>query len=299
MELGIDIGGTNVKFGVVDGLDIIYKSDIPTGAKREGNEIVADIIAECKNILAKYDKIDKIGIGSPGGIDSEKGIITGAANINFKNTPICAMITEATGIPSRVGNDANCAVLGELYAGYGREYKNVILVTLGTGVGGGIIIDGKPYLGTRGDAGEIGHMIINYDGVKCGCGQDGCYEAYASVTALIRQTKEAIEKNPDCLMAKNAEKLGKVSGRTSFDAMREGCPVGAKVVDTYLEYIATGLKSIYQIFRPDVIVLGGAISNEGKYMTEPLKEKMGNRRVIVATSELKNDIGIIGAAKCF
>ena len=208
------------------------------------------------------------------------------------------MITESTGLPARIGNDANCAVLGELYAGYGREYKNIVLVTLGTGVGGGIIIDGKPYLGTRGDAGEIGHMIINFDGVKCGCSQDGCYEAYASVTALIRQTKEAIEQNPDCLMAKKAEMMGKVSGRTSFDAMREGCPVAAKVVDTYLEYIAFGLKSIYQIFRPDVIVLGGAISNEGKYMTEPLTEKMGNRNVIIATSKLRNDIGIIGAAKC-
>ena len=298
MELGIDIGGTNIKFGVVDGLEIIYKSDIPTGAKRDGSEIVADIITECKTILAKYPDIDKIGIGSPGGIDSENGIITGAANINFKNTPICPMITEATGIPARIGNDANCAMLGELYAGYGRKYKNIILVTLGTGVGGGIIIDGKPYLGTRGDAGEIGHMIINFDGVKCGCTELGCFEAYASVTALIRQTREAIEQNPDCLMAKNAAKAGKVSGRTSFDSMREGCPVAAKVVDTYLEYITTGLKSIYQIFRPDVIVLGGAISNEGKYMTDPIREKMGNKNVIVATSELKNDIGIIGAAKC-
>ncbi len=298
MELGIDIGGTNVKFGVVDELEIIYKSDIPTGAKREDDEIVKDIIEECKKIIAKYDKIDKIGIGSPGEIDSDNGVIRSAANINFKNTPICAMITEATGIPVRIGNDANCAVLGELYAGYGRGYKNLVLVTLGTGVGGGIIIDGKPYLGTRGDAGEIGHMIINCDGVRCGCGQDGCYEAYASVTALIRQTYEAIEQNPDCIMAKKAANIGKVSGRTSFDSMREGCPVGAKVVDTYLEYIAVGLKSIYHIFRPDVIVLGGAISNEGKYMTEPLKEKLGNRKVIVATSELKNDIGIIGAAKC-
>lgn len=298
MELGIDIGGTNVKFGVVDNLQIIFKSDIPTGAKREDTEIVNDIIQECKKIIEKYPNITKIGIGSPGGIDSDNGIIRGAANINFKDTPICSMITEATGIPSRVGNDANCAMLGELFAGYGKDYKNIILVTLGTGVGGGIIIDGKPYLGTRGDAGEIGHMIINCDGIKCACGQSGCYEAYASVTALINQTKEAIAQNPDCLMAKNAEKAGKVSGRTSFDAMREGCPVAAKVVDTYLEYIATGLRSIYQIFRPDVIVIGGAISNEGKFMTEPLREKMGNKNVLIATSELKNDIGIIGAAMC-
>ena len=150
MELGIDIGGTNVKFGVVDGLEIIAKSEIPTGAKRPDTEIVADIVAECKRIMESY-KIDKIGIGSPGGIDSENGIILGCANLNFKNTPICSMITKETGIPARIGNDANCAVLGELYAGYGRECENLILITLGTGVGGGIIIDGKPYFGKRGD----------------------------------------------------------------------------------------------------------------------------------------------------
>lgn len=298
MELGIDIGGTNVKFGVVDGLDIIFKSDIPTGAKREDTEIVADIIAECKKILSKYDKIDKIGIGSPGIIDSENGVATRATNINFKNTPICKMITDATGIPARIGNDANCAVLGELYAGYGREYKNVVLVTLGTGVGGGIIIDGKPYFGTRGDAGEIGHMIINCDDILCGCGQTGCYEAYASVSALIRQTQDAIEKHPESELAKKAESVGKVSGRTAFDAMREGCPVATSLVDRYLNYITVGLKSIYHIFRPDVIVIGGAISNEGEYLTVPLNEKMGEKSVIIATSKLKNDIGIIGAAKC-
>ena len=298
MKLGIDIGGTNVKFGVVDDITVIYKSDIPTGAKRQDTEIVGDIIKECKKIIAKYPDIDKIGIGSPGGIDSENGVIRGAANINFKNTPICKMITDATGIPSRIGNDANCAVLGELYAGYGREYKNIVLVTLGTGVGGGIIIDGKPYLGTRGDAGEIGHLIINCDGIQCRCGQTGCYEAYASVTALISQTKEAIEKHPESLLAKKAEAMGKISGRTSFDAMREGCPVAAEVVDGYLNYIAVGLRSIYHIFRPDVIVIGGAISNEGEYLTAPLAEKIGKNNLIIATSKLKNDIGIIGAAKC-
>ena len=297
MELGIDIGGTNIKFGVVDGLDIVAKYEIPTGAKRPDTEIVADIIAQCKKIMAEY-KIDKIGMGSPGAIDSENGVILGCANLNFRNTPICKMITDAVGVNARIGNDANCAVLGELYAGFGREYKNIILITLGTGVGGGIIIDGKPYLGAKGDAGEIGHIIIKYDGEKCGCGEYGCYEAYASVTALIKQTREAIESNPDSLLAKNANKNGRVTGRTAFDSMREGCPVAKAVVDRYIDYIYYGIMSMYQVFRPDVIVLGGAISNEGEYLTEPLRKRMGNRSVRIETSRLKNDIGIIGAAKC-
>ncbi len=297
MELGIDIGGTNVKFGVVDGLDIVAKYDIPTGARRQDTEIVADIIAQCKKIMEEY-KIDKIGIGSPGAIDSENGVIRGCANLNFKNTPICNMITEALGVPARIGNDANCAVLGELYAGFGRECKNLILITLGTGVGGGIVIDGKPYFGTKGDAGEIGHIVINFNGERCGCGENGCYEAYASVTALIKQTGAAIEANPDSLMAKIAKDSGKVSGRTAFDAMRKGCPVGKAVVDRYIDYLYYGIVGMYQVFRPDVIVLGGAISNEGEYLTAPLRERMGNRSVRIETSRLKNDIGIIGAAKC-
>lgn len=297
MEIGIDIGGTNIKFGVVDGLEIVEKFEIPTGARRPDTEIVADIIAQCKKIMGKYS-IDKIGMGSPGEIDSENGVIVGCANLSFKNTPICKMITDATGIPARVGNDANCAVLGELYAGYGRECKNLILITLGTGVGGGIVIDGKPYIGTRGDAGEIGHIIINCDGERCGCGEVGCYEAYASVTALIKQTKAAIEMHPDSLMARMARDAGKVSGRTAFDAMRAGCEAACAVVDRYIDYLYYGIVSMYQVFRPDVIVLGGAISGEGEYLTAPIRKRMGNRDVRIETSLLKNDIGIIGAAKC-
>lgn len=300
MELGIDIGGTNVKFGVVDGMSIVKKYEIPTGAKRPDTEIVGDIINVCRDIVKEFN-IEKIGIGSPGNVDSENGVIVSASNLNFKNTPICSMIKDALGIETHIGNDANCAVLGELYAGYGREYKNLILITLGTGVGGGIVIDGKPYFGTRGDAGEIGHMVINFDGVKCGCGTVGCYEAYASVTALVRITKEAVEKSPESSMAKSVKKAGgKVTGRTAFDAMRAGCPVGAAVVDEYLTNIAVGVKSVYSIFRPDIIVIGGAISNEGEYISGPVREKIGkaSERVRVETSLLKNDIGIIGAAKC-
>lgn len=297
MELGIDIGGTNIKFGVVDGDVILEKFEIPTLAKRTDTEIIDDIIKMCREIMAKYT-IKKIGIGTPGNVDTEKGIIVRASNINFDNTPICKMISEALGVPTTVGNDANCAVLGEYYSGYGKEYKNLVLVTLGTGVGGGIIIDGKPYFGTRGNAGEIGHMCIKYDGEKCGCGRIGCYEKYASVTALCNYTKQAAEENPESLLAQHIKNAGgRISGKTAFDAMRKGCPVGKAVVDKYIDYIAVGLVSIAFVFRPDIIVIGGAISKEGDYLSVPLREKVRFKDVRIETSRLKNDIGIIGAAK--
>ncbi len=297
MELGIDIGGTNIKLGVVDGNRILEKFEIPTLAKRSDTEIISDIIKMCRTIMEKY-KIEKIGIGTPGFVDSEKGVILLASNINFKNTPICSMISDALGVPARVGNDANCAVLGEYYAGYGKEYKNMILVTLGTGVGGGIVIDGKPYFGTNGKAGEIGHMCIKSDGEKCGCGRIGCYEKYASVTALCNFTREAANENPESLMAHQIKNAGgRVSGKTAFDAMRSGCPVGKAVVEKYIDYIAVGLVSLAYVFRPDIIVIGGAISKEGEYLSVPLRERVGFKDVRIETSKLKNDIGIIGAAK--
>ena len=169
----------------------------------------------------------------------------------------------------------------------------MVMITLGTGVGGGIAINGKPYLGQHGGAGEIGHMIIKYDGLPCPCGQIGCYEQYASVTALIRLTKEALEANPDSLLAK----LGKdeISGRTAFDAKAQGCPVGTAVVDQYIEYIAIGVTALERIFQPDAIVIGGAISNQEEALLTPLREKV-HLPINVFTSQLKNDAGVIGAA---
>ena len=167
------------------------------------------------------------------------------------------------------------------------------MVTLGTGVGGGIVIDKKIYNGKTGVVAEFGHFSINFDGLSCPCGQKGCFEQYASVTALIRQTKEAIEENPDSLLAELGKE--KVSGRTSFDAMKAGCPVGAKVVDKYIEYLAIGVLGINFFLQPDVLIIGGAISNEKDYLIKPLKEKL-IREVDVRVSGLGNDAGIIGAA---
>lgn len=293
MILGIDIGGTNVKFGVIDeNYQVLKGYSIPTGADRGDVAIVNDIIAQTKKIRKEYT-FDRIGIGSPGNLDCENGICVHAANLPYNNTPITAMISEATGVPAFLANDATAAVYGELYAGAGKNFQNIVMVTLGTGVGGGIAIDGKPYLGGKGGAGEIGHMIIKYDGLPCGCGQVGCYEQYASVTALIRLTREAAAANPDSLLAKMTKNTA--NGRSAFDAKEKGCPVGAGVVDQYAEYIAIGLKGLNWIFQPDAIILGGAISAQGENLLAPVRKHLG-APVNLFTSALQNDAGVIGAA---
>ena len=293
MILGIDVGGTNVKFGVCDEEYNIIKSYSIKTQKDKGDVYFINTISDKINEIKKEFDIEKIGIGSPGTIDSKNGVGIRASNLPYKYTPIADIIEEATGIRPVIDNDANCATAGEFYAGYGRECKNMVMVTLGTGVGGGIIIDKKLYTGKSGVVGEFGHFSINFNGIPCPCGQKGCLEQYASVTALIRQTKEAIEKNPDSLLAKMGEE--KVSGRTAFDAMKAGCPVGAAVVDKYIDYLAMGILGVNFILQPDIVVIGGAISNEGYYLINPLKEKL-IRDVDVRVSKLGNSAGVIGAA---
>ncbi len=293
MILGIDIGGTNVKFGVCDENFKIHKKYSIKTKKDDGD--TAFVLSICEKIdeIKKEFDIEKIGIGSPGTIDYKTGLCIRAANLPYKNTPMTEIIERETGLKSTIANDATCAVYGELYVGAGKEVSNIAMLTLGTGVGGGIIIDKKVYTGKNGGAGEFGHFSINFDGHPCPCGQKGCVEQYASVTALIRQTKEAIAKNPDSLLAKMGEK--EVGGRTSFDAMKKGCPVATNVVDRYTDYLTMAILGINFIFQPDVVVIGGAISNEGEYILKPIREKL-IRDVDVRVSELGNDAGIIGAA---
>lgn len=293
MILGIDIGGTGVKFGLVDNdYQVHEKFSIPTGADRTDVEIVNDIIAKVKEIRAKHD-FDLIGVGSPGNLDCENGICIFAANLPYNHTPMAAMISEAVGLPVYLANDATAALYGEIFAGVGKSFQNMIMVTLGTGVGGGIAINGQPYLGKKGGAGEIGHMIIKYDGLPCPCGLTGCYEQYASVTALIRLTEEAIAKNPDSLLAEMAK--DGADGRSAFDAKAAGCPIAAAVIDEYAEFVAVGLKGLINIFEPDAIVIGGAVSNQEENLLAPIREKVGVP-VNLFTSQLKNDAGVIGAA---
>ncbi len=307
MYIGIDLGGTNIAVGIVDKEGKILNSDSrPTLAQRDYTEVVRDMAELCSELMQRSGlseaDIEAIGIGAPGAVNSEEGVIVYANNLKWHNVPLVQELKKYINVPIAVENDGNAAAYGE-YCVNGDNKDSFIAVTLGTGVGGGIVINKKVHRGFNGSAGEIGHSVIIYGGELCTCGTKGCWEAYASVTALIRQTKKAIEENPDSLMAEYAKERGKVSGRTSFDAAKAGDLAAQKVVDRYIEYVACGITNLINIFQPEVIVIGGGISKEGDYLLKPLQKYIDKNtyctdvpqtKIKIAT--LMNDAGIIGAA---
>lgn len=307
--IGIDLGGTNIVAAVVDeNYKIVAKSKTPTAMPRSAEEIFDDIAKVCKEAMAEagltIKDISSVGLGTPGTVN-DSGVIEFANNLGFDHVPATDMIAERLGnVPVYAANDANCAALGEAYAGCGNGSKNFIAVTLGTGVGSGVIVDGKIVTGVNNAGGECGHMVIVVDGEDCTCGRKGCWEAYASATALINQTKKAMQQYPDSIMHKLAEEEGKVSGRTAFDAMRHGDIAGIKVVDQYIKYVACGIINLVNALQPEIICVGGGICNEGETLLRPLRRFIEAERYSVYSkiqtkivkAELGNDAGIIGAA---
>ncbi len=307
--IGIDLGGTNIVASVVDSdYNIISTSKTPTNSPRSAEEIFDDIAEISFDAIKKagltISDIESVGLGTPGTANSD-GVIEFANNLGFVNVPARDMLIERFGIENvYIENDANCAALGEAFAGCGHGAKEFVAVTLGTGVGSGIIIDGKIVNGVNCAGGECGHMVIVVDGEQCSCGRKGCWEAYASATALIRQTKMAMEEYPDSYMHHLAAEEGKVSGRTAFDAMRKGDIAGIKVVDTYIKYVACGLINIINALQPEIICIGGGICNEGETLLKPLRRYVQAERYSmhskiqtkIVKAELGNDAGVIGAA---
>lgn len=309
MYLGIDLGGTGIKIGMVDETGkIVYSSSCPTRANEGYKAIAEDMAKLIEETLKETNKevtdIKSIGIGVPGCVDNAKGEVIYTANIDMLHAPLAVELKKYYDLPVYLANDADCAALGEYFALNDENVKNLIAITLGTGVGGGIIIDGKIFAGSNSVAGELGHMVIKSGGEKCGCGRCGCWEAYASATAIIRETKRAIKENPDSLLAKNAKEEGEVNGKTAFDAAWAGCEVAKKVVDEYFTAIAEGLTNIVNIFQPQAIVIGGGVSRQGDKLLNPIKEHVykycyGSGLVDVAKisiAQLGNDAGIVGAA---
>ena len=289
--LGVDIGGTDTKFGVVSDHDcLIYETTVKTARESE-QALLAQVAEVCREIMAQY-KIRGVGVGVPGVVNARAGRVDYSANLPFDNTDIQGYLEQALSVPVRIGNDANCATVGEYYAGSGVGCRNMVMVTLGTGIGGGMIINGALYDGTRGDGAEIGHMITHAGGRICPCGQSGCFERYASVSALCAATADAAAAHPDSVLAKKAAEG--INGKTAFAAAREGCPVAAAVIDGWLTELAAGLRALRMVFAPDMLVLAGGIVNEGKALLEPLLEKCGDAPVTLA--QLKNTAGVIGAA---
>ncbi len=308
MYLGIDLGGTNIAVGLVDsGGHIIYKSSVPTLSDRRIEEITDDIVQLCKYVTVKsgfsMEKVEAVGIGCPGTIDHQKGIVVYSNNIQMNNINLCKILENKLHKPVNIENDANAAVLGE-YVVNGDNADSFILITFGTGVGSGAILGGELYRGFNGAGCEFGHIIINADGgEQCTCGNKGCWEAYASVTALIRQTKTAMQSDNRSMMHEWIKENGEVSGKTAFDCAKSGDKTAKAVVEQYIRYMGAGLISVLNIFQPSKILIGGGISKEGDYLLNPLCEYVYagdynkyREKTKIKTAVLFNDAGIIGAA---
>ena len=298
MRLGVDMGATAIKSGLVDDQGTVCnKQTTPTGAERGGAAVLENLEAACRLQMAR-EKVESIGIGLPGRVDPRTGSLVDATNLPLQDTPVAPMLTQRLGVPVYVGNDANCALLGEMLWGEGRRLPysdaHMLMVTVGTGIGGAIEIGGKIYRGRLGNASEVGHMTICCTGDRCRCGRIGCWEYYASVTGLIRQTIRAAEKAPDSLLARMVRESA-VDGRTVFTAAREGCNVAEQVIEQYAAYLAHGINNLTTIFRPDRLVMAGAIFNEGEYLRSRI-EKYCIDPAILRISELHDRAGLLGAA---
>ena len=315
-RIGIDLGGTNIAAGIVnDSFEIICKASIPTGADRPASEIAADMAAICHTVCEKAgispSEIASVGIASPGIANHDAGIIEYCCNIpSFSQFNVCEAVKAGFPAPEVfVENDANAAAWGEAIAGAAKGTSSSVMITLGTGVGGGIIIDGKVISGFNYAGAELGHIVIEVGGAQCGCGRKGCWEAYSSATALIRMTSEKLAEceaaGRKTVMTDMVAAAGKVSGRTAFEAKRAGDEAGAEVVEKYVYYLAQGLSNIINIFQPEVLSIGGGISGEGDYLLDMLipliREEVYGQGIVKGTdiriAALGNDAGIIGGAE--
>ena len=306
MYIGIDVGGTNLKAGLVDQSGTILAVE-RTPLDFRGPESFADTLASlAKAVMASggaaAQDVEYVGIGIPGAVKG--GDILYTANIPMKNVPLEALFRKHLDLPVLLGNDADCAAVGEWSCGAGRGTKHFVVITLGTGVGGGMILNGKLYSGC-GAGGEVGHIVIKQDGVPCNCGRRGCWEAYASATGLIRETKEAMEQHPESALHAVAAANGGVEGRTAFQAAEQGDETALAVCRAYAEYLAAGLTNLVNILHPEAVALGGGVAAAPEHLLlEPVREIVAREcyarhvdqvpRIIRA--ELGNDAGIIGAA---
>ena len=307
MYIGIDLGGTNIAAGIVreDG-KIVVQSSVPTLSQRPTDEIVKDMVFLSKQLIKdaelELNDIEAVGIGCPGTINFETGEVIYSNNIKMEHYMLAKEFQKYLNLPVKIDNDANCAAMGE-YIVSGNNVPIFMFITLGTGVGSGLILNGKVFRGFNGAASEAGHITLVSGGEPCTCGKRGCWETYASVTALIRQTKVAMEKNPESLMHEIAKAEGKISGRTSFDAAKQGDKAAQAVVKQYAQYVADGIVSVENVLQPDIISVGGGISREGEYLLQPVCEYAAANgfnkfmpKTKIVTAQSFNYAGIIGAA---
>jgi glucokinase len=310
--IGIDIGGTSIKCGFVDQQGAITnRFSFPIDKAKSQDDIVEQLIESIEKAIADsglpLSDIKGVGIGCPGSINSTKGTCDYSNNLGWANLAICEKITHKTHLKAAVANDANCAVLGEVLFGAGKGYKDLVMLTLGTGVGSGLYLNGSLYEGNEGKGAELGHTLLVMNGRSCTCGRKGCLEAYCSATALIADTKTKMKENPTSAMWDYCEKdLAHASGRTAFECAKKGDKAAQEVVDAYISYLGEGLLNITSAFRPEAIVLGGGLSGQKDALIRPLVRYLEERdygfggkhspKVALYVSSLGNDAGILGAA---
>ena len=308
--IGIDLGGTNIAVGVVDeNYKIVGRAKRKTVVTDNPIRIIDDMAAAAQEAVLdaglKLADIKRCGVGSPGFADTVNGILYCAFNLNIDKLNVKELMEERLNLPTLLANDANAAALGEMLAGAGKGSDNFVIITLGTGVGGGVIMNGKMLVGSNFAGGELGHSLLVYNGEKCACGRKGCWETYASATALIRQTKLKMQEYPDSIMWQlTGNNIDNVNGRTAFDAMREGDAAAKEVVSQYIEYVAAGVTNMINIFQPQILTIGGGISKEGDTLIKPVSEYVSKNAFSsgaceatkINVAQLGNDAGIIGAA---
>ena len=309
--VGVDIGGTNLKAGLVDENGVLLatqKMKVASIADDDGLAwTVASLVQELAHTVnISVSDVASVGVGVPGTVEIRSGSINYTCNLPLRNVPLRKLFHRYLSIPLYIENDANCAALAEFLVGAGRDSKRFVTITLGTGVGAGIVHPGKIYPGATGMAGEVGHMVIQRGGLPCPCGRHGCWEQYASATALKRMTAAALAAHPHSILAQVvAENEGRVSGQSAFIAARRGDPVGQQVCDEYVDYLACGVVNVVNIFQPDTMAIGGGVSNEAEeQLLLPVQQRVAresipcgrDRRTRIVKAELGNRAGIIGAA---
>ena len=309
--LGIDLGGTNIAVGIVDEkYQIIARATSKTAtdsAEQVADAMAATVRQALENANLTLADIPWVGVGSPGTYNKNTGVLEYANNLPFRNTPLREMLSQRLdGKRVFIENDANAAAYGEYMAGALKGADVAVAITLGTGVGGGVIINGKIFSGSNFAGTELGHTVIVVGGRECTCGRHGCWETYASATGLIKTTKEymanAPKDSPLWTIVEGDE--SKVNGRTAFDAMRQGDSVGKEIVDEYIRYLSEGISNMVNIFQPDTLCIGGGISNERETLMAPVREfvakeqyaRNSEKKTAICRAELGNDAGIIGAA---
>lgn len=309
LYIGIDVGGTTAKAGVVDEEGkILAKSVCKTGKERAFEDIAADMAELCRRVVRESGHemadIAAVGVGIPGEQDPKSGLVAFCNNLGWVNVPLMQRLREALGLSVYVDNDANVAALAESAFGASRDVKSSILVTLGTGVGGGIVENRRVRTGAHGVGGEIGHMVVVVDGEKCNCGHRGCWEKYASATAIIRMGRALMEEKPDCALARQmGGDAAQLNAKAVLDLARAGDADCMGIFETYVKYLCVGLANLINIYDPDMIVLGGGVAYAGDFLLDAVRAALGDYVYCPALSwarvelaRMGNDAGIIGAA---